>query len=184
MSDSANLQNHFLVASPYLEDPRFHGALIYLCEHSSEGALGLVINRPMDLTLGDILEQMDLDGAERNDMVFHGGPVQQERGFVLHGSGHRWQHTAEVSADVSLTTSRDILVDLGEGEGPEHYLLALGYSGWGEGQLEDELGGDAWLTCPAEASILFHTRWQDRYNAALKLIGIDLNQLTGGAGHA
>lgn len=179
-----NLVHHFLVASPYLADPRFRGAVIYVCEHSDDGALGLVINHPLDIHLGEVLEQLDLHGGELDLPVFSGGPVQPERGFVLHPAGSRWVNTAEVTDEVLLTTSRDILEGIGRGEGPEQFLVALGYSGWGEGQLEAELGSNAWLTCPASTDILFRTPWNERYQAVLALMGIDLNQLSESVGHA
>lgn len=179
-----SLRHHFLVASPYLADPRFHGGVIYICEHSDDGALGLMINQPLDIHLGEILEQLDLPGGELDLPVFSGGPVQPERGFVLHPPGTSWQNTAKVTEDVLLTTSRDVLAGIGRGEGPDDYLLALGYSGWGEGQLEEELGSNAWLTCPATTDILFRTPWEERYKAVLALIGIDLNQLSESIGHA
>ncbi|EMP54754.1 hypothetical protein MSNKSG1_13522 [Marinobacter santoriniensis NKSG1] len=179
-----SLRHHFLVASPWLADPRFHGGVIYLCEHSDDGALGLMINQPLEITLGEILEQLDMDGSELDLPVFNGGPVEQERGFVLHPPGSSWQNTASVNEDVFLTTSRDILSDIGRGTGPEEFLVVLGYSGWGEGQLEEELGSNAWLTCPANTEILFRTPAEERYKAVLKLLGIDLNQLTESVGHA
>lgn len=179
-----SLKHHFLVASPYLADPRFHGSVIYLCEHSEDGALGLVINQPLGIHLGEILEQLDLQGDELDLPVFGGGPVEQERGFVLHSPSGSWKNTATVADDVMLTTSRDILAGIGRNEGPSEFLMALGYSGWGSGQLEEELSGNAWLTCPATADILFRTPWADRYKAVLALIGIDLNQLSETVGHA
>lgn len=179
-----SLRHHFLVASPYLDDPRFHGAVIYLCEHSDDGALGLMINHPLDIHLGEILEQLDMEGGELDLPVFSGGPVQPERGFVLHSPGTTWHNTAQVTNDVMLTTSRDILEGIGCDEGPEAFLVALGYAGWGEGQLESELGSNSWLTCPANTDILFRTPWDKRYEAVLKLIGIDLNQLSESIGHA
>ncbi|MDX5327810.1 MULTISPECIES: YqgE/AlgH family protein [Marinobacter] len=179
-----NLRHHFLVASPWLADPRFHGGVIYLCEHSEEGALGLMINQPLDIHLGEILEQLDMHGGELDLPVFTGGPVQPERGFVLHSPGRQWQSTALVTDDVLLTTSRDILESIGRDEGPDEFLVALGYSGWGEGQLEEELGSNAWLTCPASTDILFRTPVSQRYEAVLRLIGVDLNQLSDSVGHA
>ena len=180
----ASLRHHFLVASPWLADPNFHGGVIYLCEHSSEGALGLMINQPLGIHLGEILEQLDMHGGELDLPVFTGGPVQPERGFVLHSPAQHWQNTATVTEAVLLTTSRDILEGIGRNEGPEEFLVALGYSGWGEGQLEEELGSNAWLTCPASTDILFRTPVEKRYEAVLKLIGIDLNQLSDSVGHA
>lgn len=179
-----NLRDHFLIASPYLADPRFHGSVIYLCEHSSEGALGLVLNRPLDIGLGEILEQLGMDGKDLDLPVFLGGPVQPERGFVLHGPGNHWQSTSVISEGVALTTSRDILEDIGRGQGPQDFRVALGYSGWGEGQLEEELASNSWLTCPVKTELLFATPWQDLYQAVLADMGIDLNQLSEGIGHA
>lgn len=188
MSDTANttdnFRNHFLVASPWMGDPRFHGAVIYVCEHSAEGALGLTVNQPLDIHLGEILEQLDMHGGELDLPVFAGGPVQTERGFVLHNPGQRWQHTAEVTADIWLTTSRDILADIGAAKGPDEFLVALGYAGWGDGQLEAELGGNTWLTCPASPDLLFRTPWNRRYQAVLASMGIDINQLSETIGHA
>ena len=179
-----SLRNHFLVASPYLQDPRFHGAVIYICEHSDEGALGLMINQPLDIHLGEILEQLDMEGGELNVPVFSGGPVEQERGFVLHTPDRSWQNTTEVTQAVWLTTSRDVLSDIGGGTGPEQYVVCLGYSGWSEGQLEKELASNAWLNCPATDDILFSTPATERYQAVLKAIGVDINQLSESIGHA
>lgn len=179
-----SLRDHFLIASPYLADPRFHGSVIYLCEHSDDGALGLVLNRPLDIQLGEILEQLGMDGKDLDLPVFLGGPVQPERGFVLHGPGSHWQSTTGISDGVALTTSRDILEDIGRGHGPEDFVVALGYSGWGDGQLEEELASNSWLTCPAKTALLFHTPWQDLYSTVLADMGIDLNQLSESIGHA
>lgn len=179
-----SLRNQFLVASPFLEDPRFHGAVIYLCEHSDEGALGLTVNQPLDIQLGEVLEQLDMDGEELDLPVYAGGPVQPERGFVLHSPDARWQSTADVTDQVWLTTSRDVLADIGAGIGPEDYLVCLGYAGWSEGQLEEELSSSAWLTCPATTDILFHTPASERYKAVLTAIGVDINQLSDSVGHA
>src|SRR5690554_5825291 len=139
IDNTASLRNHFLVASPWLADPNFHGGVIYLCEHSSDGALGLMINQPLGIHLGEILEQLDLHGGELDLPVFSGGPVQPERGFVLHPSGLRWQNTSVVTEEIWLTTSRDVLEAIKQDQGPQEFLVALGYAGWGEGQLEQEL---------------------------------------------
>jgi len=179
-----SLRNQFLVASPYLQDPRFHGAVIYICEHSGEGALGLMVNQPLDIHLGEILEQLDMEGGELDIPVFSGGPVQQERGFVLHTSERSWQNTAEVTGDILMTTSRDVLTDIGTGNGPEAYLGCLGYAGWSEGQLEEELASNAWLNCPASPDLLFRTSAEQRYQAVLKAMGVDINQLSESVGHA
>jgi putative transcriptional regulator len=158
--------------------------VIYICEHSDEGALGLMVNQPLDIHLGEILEQLDMEGGELDVPVYSGGPVQQERGFVLHTPDKNWQNTAEITPGIWLTTSRDVLSDIGYGLGPEHYLVCLGYAGWSEGQLEEELSGSAWLNCPATSDILFNTPPAERYKAVLRAIGVDINQLTDSVGHA
>ncbi len=179
-----SLRGHFLIATPYLGDPQFHGGVIYMCEHSEDGALGLMVNRPLEVTLGEILNQLDMDSDGVTDPVYSGGPVQIERGFVLHDSSAHWQNTASIDDSVQLTTSRDILTAIAASEGPGHYLVMLGYAGWGEGQLEAELASNAWLTCPATPDLLFDTPWTQRYSAVLKRIGVDLNQLSETVGHA
>ncbi|WP_166266856.1 YqgE/AlgH family protein [Marinobacter caseinilyticus] len=179
-----SLGGHLLIATPYLGDPRFHGAIVFLCDHSEAGALGVMINRPLDISLGEILEQLDMDGGELDCPVYSGGPVEQERGFVLHTPAAQWQTTSEVAAGIRLTTSKDVLTSIGRGEGPSHYLVALGYAGWSEGQLEAELAGNAWLTCPATTDLVFETPCEKRYAAVLAHLGIDLNQLSDSIGHA
>lgn len=179
-----SLADHFLIATPWLGDPRFQGAIVYLCDHTADGAFGVMINQPLDVSLGEILEQLDLEGGDLETPVFSGGPVHQERGFVLHPPGESWQSTSRVSDRVAVTTSRDVLAALGDARGPEQYLVALGYAGWGEGQLEEELTGNAWLTCPASHEILFETPWQERYGVVLKKMGIDPGQLDQSVGHA
>lgn len=182
--EPGSLRNHFLVASPYLADPRFHGAVVYICDHTREGALGLVVNQPLDVSLGEILDQLDMPGGHLDEPVFGGGPVQPERGFVLHPPATGWQNTAAISDSIQLTTSRDILTAIGADQGPPRFVVVLGYSGWSEGQLEEELSGNAWLSCTADASLLFDTPWQERYEKALRLIGVDMNQLSQSTGHA
>lgn len=185
-----SLRNHFLVASPWLQAPGFQGTVIFLCEHNEDGALGLVINRPLKLTVGEVLAQLELDGQSdtvRDDLeapVCSGGPVQTERGFILHRPPGLWQQSLAVSDGVTMTTSRDVLAGIGSGDGPDEFLMALGYSGWGEGQLEDELAGNSWLVCPADDNLIFSTPIESRYAAALRTIGVDLNQLSGSVGHA
>lgn len=179
-----SLRNRLLVASPYLQDPGFHGTVIYLCDHTSEGAMGLVINRPLDVSVGEVLEQLDLDGEEVNEPVYSGGPVQPERGFVLHRPFGEWQSSLSVTDQLTMTTSRDILEAIGCGDGPSEFLMALGYSGWSDGQLEEELSGSSWLVCNANHDLLFRVASDQRYAEALKLMGINLNQLTNTVGHA
>lgn len=178
------LTNHFLIATPWLADPRFGGSLTYICEHSDEGAMGLTINHPMDLDLGDLLSQLSLEGEPPHAPVYQGGPVQPERGFVLHRPVGHWQSSLALTDTLALSTSRDILSAIAVGEGPADFLMLLGYAGWAPGQLEEELSGDAWLTCPADESILFEREPAQRLNAALRKLGVSPGHLSGGVGHA
>ncbi|SFM57571.1 putative transcriptional regulator [Halopseudomonas yangmingensis] len=181
------LKDQFLIAMPQMADPRFAHSLIYLCEHNAEGAMGLIINQPSGLNLGDVMLQLvpDLDivGNTAVQPVFNGGPVQPERGFVLHANGQPWQATVELGV-LQLTTSRDILLAMARGEGPNAALLALGYAGWGAGQLDQELADNVWLSCPADQQILFKLPADKRLQAAADKLGIDLNLLSSQAGHA
>lgn len=181
------LKHHFLIAMPHMEDPRFAQSVIYLCEHNADGAMGLVINRPSGLNLGDVLEQtspelsVPMDISER--IVFNGGPVQSERGFVLHRGPQKWESSLDLGP-LQLTTSRDILVDMTRGQGPGESFVALGYAGWEAGQLEQELLDNVWLSCPADYHILFELDATLRLDAAARSLGIDLNLLTSQAGHS
>jgi len=186
MNQATYLNNQFIIAMPNLADPNFFHTVTYLCQHNEEGALGIVINRPADMKLGEIFQQMNipitsLSAAEIP--VFAGGPVQQERGFVLHTGGGDWNATMAVSESISLTTSRDVIEAIAVGKGPEQYLVALGYAGWGEGQLEQEILANAWLNTPYGKHILFDTPIDLRWRAAAGQIGIDINQLTTPPGH-
>jgi len=169
-----------------MADPRFNHSLIYLCEHSEQGAMGLVVNQPSDLDLADLLDQLDpeLDVcAEQQCQVFNGGPVEQERGFVLHPGPHQWESSLDLGP-LQLTTSRDILSDMARGLGPSEALIALGYAGWDAGQLEQELADNVWLSCPADHQILFALPSADRLAAAARSLGVDWTLLTSQAGHA
>jgi putative transcriptional regulator len=187
MLPTANLTNQFLIAMPSLADPNFHQTVTYICAHSSEGAMGVIINRPTDLRLADVLSQMDIDLTVPGvgDMpIYEGGPVQRERGFVLHRPPGEWDATLRVSDEIGMATSRDILTALARGEGPRHALIALGYAGWGAGQLEREMGENAWLNGPADARVIFELPHEQRWAAAAALLGIDLDRLSTEAGHA
>ena len=186
LQGSGNLRGQFLIAMPTLRDPIFAHAITFICEHSKEGALGIVINHPLELKLGEIFKQLDLDehGPNANMQVVSGGPVQMDRGFVLHPHGQKWESTVEVSDDISLTASRDVIVALAKNNGPKKALVALGYAGWGAGQLEDEIAANSWLTVPADSEIIFDTPSEQRWAAASKHLGIDLNLIHGTAGHA
>ncbi|HZP92545.1 MAG TPA: YqgE/AlgH family protein [Burkholderiales bacterium] len=186
---SVNLTNHFLIAMPNMADPHFAKSLTYICEHSEQGALGLVVNRPTDMTLGTLFQQVEI--PLQNDRlaglpVYFGGPVQVDRGFVLHRPVGEWQSTLAVNGEVGLTTSKDILQALSQGGGPgvENVLVSLGYAGWAPGQIEEELKQNAWLTVPAKTSLIFDLPPADRLGAAVELLGIDLASLSEDAGHA
>jgi putative transcriptional regulator len=181
------LNNQFIIAMPNLADPTFFHTVTYLCQHSDGGALGIVINRSTNMKLGDIFKQMKIPVTSETaaqSIVFAGGPVQQERGFVLHPTGGEWDMSIEVSDTISLTTSRDVIEAIALGEGPKSYLVALGYAGWSEGQLEKEMLDNAWLNSPFGIKILFDTPIDQRWSAAANQIGININRLTVPAGHA
>jgi putative transcriptional regulator len=181
------LTNQFLIAMPSMDDPNFAQTVTLICEHSERGALGIVINRTLPMTLGDVFEQLGLDASRSrvNDQpVLRGGPVQTERGFVLHSPGGPWESSLPFSSRMHLTTSRDILDALAAGEGPESAAIALGYAGWDAGQLEDEMARNAWLTVNADERLLFATPVEQRWHAAARLLGVDLATLSSDAGHA
>lgn len=178
------IRNQFLIAMPYLQDPNFNGTLTYICDHNKHGALGLVVNRPLEFSLGEVLDQLDIDGGQLQMPVYSGGPVKVERGFVLHRPRGDWQSSLPIGDSLTMTTSRDILEAIANDEGPSEFLVALGYAGWGAGQLEQELAGNFWLNCPADPDILFSVPWQQRLPAALARLGIDWNQLSDSVGHA
>ncbi len=187
MSEHTSLNNHLLIAMPHLGDPNFYHTVTYLCEHSEAGAMGLIINRPVEITLGDIFEQMSIpvENDEFGDVpVYMGGPVEQERGFVLHQPTGHWEASQAVTEQIAITSSRDILEAIACHQGPEHYLIALGYAGWGSGQLEQEIVDNAWLNGPAQTNILFTTAVAQRWEAAAALLGIDLNLISSQSGHA
>lgn len=181
------LKHQFLIAMPHMSDPNFAHTLTYIVEHNANGAMGLVVNRPQELSLADILEQLRPDEEPSPGClhvpIYQGGPVQTERGFVLHSQDASYEGTVELQ-DVSLSTSQDVLFAIAEGTGPRQSLITLGYAGWEAGQLEAELADNAWLNCPFDPRILFDTRSDERLAAAASSLGIDLNLLTRQAGHA
>jgi len=182
-----NLTNHFLIAMPAMADPYFAKALTFICEHNDQGALGLVINRPIDLTLKALFEQVELEltNPRLTDLpVYFGGPVQTDRGFVLHQPIGEWQSTLVVDGAVGLTTSKDILEALGDGAGPEKVLVTLGYAGWAPGQLEHEISQNGWLTVRAQPNVIFEVPAEERYSAAMQMLGVDFASLSEEAGHA
>ena len=186
-----DLSNQFLIAMPGMVDETFAGSVVYLCEHNEKGALGLVINKPISLTLGNLFEKVELDLPDQDlaaSPVFFGGPVQTERGFVLHepldAEGKHYNATLAVPGGLEMTTSRDVLEALSHGAGPKKLLVTLGYSGWAAGQLEEELGRNGWITVDAAPEIIFETPIEERYEKALGLLGIDPRMLSQEAGHA
>ncbi|KAF1037176.1 MAG: hypothetical protein GAK35_03955 [Herbaspirillum frisingense] len=190
-----DLTNHFLIAMPSMLDPIFGGTVVYLCEHNHNGALGVVINKPTDMTMDVLFDRINLKLEIKPDTpdampevyrrpVMFGGPVQVERGFVLHSTSDKFSSTLQVTDEVALTTSKDVLEAVAHGNGPERVLVSLGCSGWSAGQLEDELGRNGWLTVKADPAIIFELPVAERFTAALALLGIDPVMLSGDAGRA
>ena len=187
MTDSSSLKNQLLIAMPGLSDPNFAKGVTYICQHNEHGALGLMINRPSEYHLSDVLGQMriDVEAPEIGEqIVFSGGPVQQDRGFVLHQPSGEWESTFEVTPELSVTTSKDVLEAIARGEGPNQILVALGYAGWAAGQLESEMRDNAWLNATSSTEVLFDTPVEDRWRSAAALMGIDIDTLHGTAGNA
>lgn len=188
-SNYDHLTHHFLIAMPNLGDPLFSQTVTYICEHNEQGAMGFVINRPINLNLKDVLAQMDITLDEPNvnlndTAVLLGGPVQPERGFIIHHPAKSWAATKHITDDIAITTSKDIMTAFAAGNGPDEAIIALGYAGWGPNQLEAEIAANSWLHCPADKNILFHTPYVKRWHAAAGLLGFDINLLTCEAGHA
>lgn len=184
-----SLRNQFLIAMPSLEDSNFERSVSLLCEHGDDGALGLVINRPTDLTLGGMLEHLEIDASglseeQSKQAIYWGGPVQSERGFVLHTPLGDWESSIRVTDQLGVSTSRDILKAIGAGKGPSKFLITLGYAGWESGQLEQEILSNSWLNIDADQSIIFDSPSDDRWQAATRLLGIDPASLSHDAGHA
>lgn len=184
---TVSLANHFLIAMPAMADPSFSRTLTYICEHNADGALGVIINRPIEMTLGTLFERVDIpfeDKLQSNAPIYFGGPVQTDRGFVLHRPAQLCMSQLRVDDDIALTSSRDILQSLGATGEPADALVMLGYSGWTAGQLEWELGQNAWLTVKADPRIMFDLPPEARLNAAMQLLGVDFANLSEVAGHA
>jgi len=187
MVDATCLTGQLLIAMPSMQDPNFRETVTFICEHGEEGALGLVINRPLDIELGTVFEQLALPTADPDlaiQPIMQGGPVQTERGFVIHESGEEWETSANVFDKIRVTTSQDILTSMAAGKGPSRAIVALGYAGWGAGQLEFEIAENAWLSAPATSELLFDTPFDKRWKKAAELLGVDLAMLSVEAGHA
>lgn len=181
-----NLANHFLIAMPSMLDPVFGGTVVYICEHNVNGALGVVINKPTNLTMDVLFDRIDLpmETVLPSKAIMFGGPVQDDRGFVLHVPSGEYSSSLKVTDELAFTTSRDVLEEVASGLGPRRLLVSVGYSGWSPGQLESEIARNGWLTVLADPAVIFDMPIEDRYVAAIKLLGIDPMMLTAEAGHA
>ena len=187
MALKMNLTHQFLIAMPTLADPNFHRTVTYMCHHDEEGAMGIVINRPLELSLGEVLGHMEIESKDPQVnclQVLQGGPVQTERGFVIHQPSGKWDSVLEVNDEIGVATSRDILSAIAKGEGPPQAVVALGYAGWGAGQLEREVADNAWLSAPVDKSIIFDKPYEARWESAARLLGIDPDLIVGQAGHS
>lgn len=185
---SGYLEDQFLIAMPQLSDPYFANTVTYLWRHNEEGALGIVINKPLQASVADIFDELDIvcpvSGAFREQHVLAGGPVEKDKGFIIHDAGDSWESSIAVTPKVTICTSRTILQDIAKGEGPDNYLVALGCAGWEAGQLEREISENAWLTAPADNDLLFSKDFASKADAAASLLGIELQQISPEAGHS
>lgn len=188
--EDRTLENQFLIAMPHLQDPYFNGSVTYLWKHGADGALGIVINRPSDVTMTELLAELEITPApseaqimEREE-VLAGGPVERNKGFILHEAGQEWDYTLPITDDIAISMSRDILEAIAEGRGPDHYLVSLGCAGWEAGQLEQEISDNVWLTVPADPDLLFSRDFDNKASAAAAILGINLSQLSSIAGHS
>jgi putative transcriptional regulator len=187
MSEPGYLTNQLLIAMPSMGDPNFSQTVALICDHTSQGALGVIVNKPLPMRMGEIFEQLDIEIAEGplpQRQVLRGGPVQTDRGFVLHRAGGEWDSTLKVSASLHVTISRDILAAMARGEGPKDAVVALGYAGWGGGQLEAEIRANAWLSAPVDLSLIFDLPFESRWEAAGRLLGVELTRISPIGGNA
>ena len=191
-ASTLNLAGQFLIAMPSLSGDVFERTVVYICEHSASGALGLIVNRTADVMVSELLNKLTTEDGDiryvpstrADQAVLLGGPVQTERGFVLHAPFQQYASTVRISERLGLTSSRDILADWAQGQGPKHMLLALGYAGWSAGQLEEELSRNAWLIAPADEHVLFETLPSEKYSQAIRLLGITETMISDTTGHA
>src|ERR1700722_3637029 len=187
INDSGYLTNQLLIAMPAMGDPNFAQTVVLICDHNSESALGLILNKPLPMRMGEIFEQLEIElaiGPLRERPVLRGGPMQTDRGFVVHRAGGEWDSTLKVSDRIHVTTSRDILAAMARGEGPAQAIVALGYAGWGGGQLEDEIRANAWLSAPVDPDLIFDLPFESRWQAAGRLLGVELSRISPISGHA
>ena len=187
MDSTSLLTNQLLIAMPGMADPNFSTTVTLICEHNDDGALGIIINRPLNLLLSGLFEQLSVEDADPDAAsrpVMAGGPVSTERGFVLHGNEHSFENTLSVSDDIQLTLSRDVIDAMASGDGPSKSLVAIGYAGWEPGQLENEMLSNSWLTVDATAELVFDTPFEDRWDSAARLLGVDISSISPDTGHA
>ncbi len=185
MTAHTSLKGQFLISMPQLQDPNFERTVIYLCDHSEDGALGLIVNRPSEMTLHELLEQVKIDPLAVPDQpVLRGGPVASNQGFILHSDEASYEASVHVGDGLMLSTALKTLQEIAVGAGPKEALITLGCASWGAGQLEEELAANAWLTCPAQSHVLFEVPYEQRINAAAATLGIDFNLIVSQAGHA
>ncbi len=183
------LKDQLLIAMPNLNDPYFEQSVTLICQHNEDGCFGLTINHPMQVTIEELFEQLDIPTKNNNSAIkgmtaLQGGPVQVEQGFIIHDSNNKWENTLEISDELSVTASRDILFDIAQGDGPENFLLVLGCASWTAGQMEAEMMNNSWLNCPIDKKIIFNTPYDKRWKGAVDTLGIDVNAISGVAGHA
>jgi putative transcriptional regulator len=187
MSQPDYLTNQLLIAMPMMGDPNFAQTVALICDHGPRGALGLILNKPLPMRMSEIFEQLEIElpgGPLSESQVLRGGPMQTDRGFVVHPAGGDWDSTLKVSETIHVTTSRDILAAMARGDGPSQALVALGYAGWDGGQLEDEIRANAWLSAPVDSSIIFDMPFESRWQAAGRLLGVDLARISPISGNA
>jgi putative transcriptional regulator len=183
------LENQFLIAMPQMEDSYFSNTVTYLWKHNDDGALGIVINKPLEACVADIFDELEIEcsvdkGPFRKEAVLAGGPVERDKGFIIHDAGKNWESSISVTEEISICTSKSILEDIASGNGPEKYLIALGCAGWEAGQLEHEINANAWLTVPADPALIFSSDYKNKTQHAASLLGVDLQQLAPNAGHS
>ena len=201
-ADNSYLQSQLLIAMPGLDDPYFTQSVTLICQHNEDGCFGLTINKPIEITIDDVLKQLEIDSDQpvtnaaktkytqlnksvspKSIPALRGGPVQLEQGFVIHDSDSKWENTLAISDDLSVTASRDILLDIAAGNGPENYLLTLGCASWIGGQVESEILNNSWLNCPIDKKIIFNMPFEERWQGAANTLGIDMNAMSGTSGH-
>jgi putative transcriptional regulator len=183
------LENQFLIAMPRMEDSYFANTVTYLWRHNDEGALGIVINKPLEASVADIFAELEIecsieDGPFREEAVLAGGPVERDKGFIIHDARKSWESSISITEEISICTSKSILEDIANGNGPENYLIALGCAGWEAGQLEREIITNAWLTVPADPALIFSSDYKNKTQRAASILGVDLQQLAPAAGHS